>query len=87
MRRVVLLVVLLGLGIYLIGARSYGSDATVAAVEEPVRVLEGAPAAALETPEERLASRTPQASSVIAANPVIGADRSEERRVGKECRL
>lgn len=75
MRRVILLVVLLGLGIYLTGGKTYDSGSSVAATEPRQVVAEGAAAAEeWPTPEEVIAGLTAASSSVIAANEFIGAN-------------
>ncbi len=76
MRRAILLVVLLGLGSYLIGGKTYDSNSTVAAVQPPI-ATPGSVTAADEwpTPDEVRADLQVLSSNVIAASESIGADR------------
>lgn len=75
MRRAILLVVLLGLGSYLIGGKTYDSNSTVAAVQPSA--TPGAVTAAEEwpAPDQVRADLQLLPSNVIAAYEVIGADR------------
>jgi len=78
MRRVVLLVVLLGLGIYLIERGSNGADPTAATLEvrSPIVTPASDPSPdTLPTDEAVIAGLTALPATVVAANDVIGADR------------